>query len=169
MFPSSSSFPDPWALTHFLQAGIISLNVTSSLPLPCDHRHADDGWHTFYPKSALGYLHNSQDDSLCRSLEYLHTNNYVRMTVLHPHQGGTLLVRVYIIPFDLSNVQGCLRVRKDTVTAKQHLRQALRYVMSGVTLWDGDLEGMYYARNFLPDETVCFVYLPPLCLFDLRP
>ncbi|KAH8828285.1 P-loop containing nucleoside triphosphate hydrolase protein [Flagelloscypha sp. PMI_526] len=149
---SSSSSSDPWSLQHFLKAGVILLNVSSSFINTCDHIHTEDGWHIFNPQVALGYLQHAKDDSLCRALNYLNANHYLRTTFDRPRQGTTLIIRIYLIPYDLSNVRGVLRIRKETGTAKHHLRHVLPYIMRGCLLWGGELDGLEYARHFLPEE-----------------
>ncbi|KAF8163635.1 hypothetical protein B0H34DRAFT_781279 [Crassisporium funariophilum] len=136
--PSSSSQP-AYALHNLLQGGSLTLGFGVELQhLICDHSHAEDGWHHFEPHSVIPHLSKPEDISLCQELKFLAKNLFISATCRSTPEGA-LAIRIYLIPYDLSNVQGKLRIRPENVVgpAKRFLRKLLPRITSNAEKWAG--------------------------------
>ncbi|PFH51695.1 hypothetical protein AMATHDRAFT_142017 [Amanita thiersii Skay4041] len=80
------------------------------------------------------------DDELCRDLDFLIKHQFVSATYRFDGQ-QTIVVRIYIIPYDLPNVQGRLRVRRETVLspARRCMSPLLSRVRRCSKEWEGHL------------------------------
>ncbi|TFK36351.1 hypothetical protein BDQ12DRAFT_686775 [Crucibulum laeve] len=136
---SSSSKQSPFALANLLPVGTVSLKLLpDSQQALCDHEHAEDGWHSFRGTALLGHLSTVEDIGFCRDLEFLLKHQFISATYLITSH-AELLLRIYFIPYDLANVQGKLRTRKDSVVApaKRYMRRLLPQVVKDVEGWEG--------------------------------
>lgn len=153
----------PLALSNLLPAGTIDLLLSSNdsmLPseCPCDHRHADDGWHILHIQMLLRRLATLEDDSLLRELEFLVKHLFISCTCRLGPLGDILHVRIYVIPYDLANMQGRLRMR-DEATVLAPARRYLRRLFQGITqdnsLWQRDNASPGIRKPFICQQTVC--------------
>lgn len=157
-----SSVENPYALANLLPAGTIQICVATHEI--CSHAHAEDGWHFFEGRSLLDHLTSSEDDSFVQQLIFLVENRFISATCQLTPSRKTLHVRIYIIPYDLANVQGKLRVRdevKVVAPARRYLKVLLPRIIQDVRQWEGiESEGSMSGRRFLPQDIVCDISLP---------
>ena len=131
------SSDSPYALRNLLQAGTITLAVSG--PLVCDHgSHAEDGWHHFDESEIISHLSEPQCAVFCRELDFLINHSFISVTYRRANDGWIVL-RIYLIPYDLPNVQGKLRVRKSIVLnpAKRYMRSLLARIVQDQSGWLG--------------------------------
>jgi len=140
---SGTSFPavpnTPFALGNLLQAGTVTLNISPEIRQAiCDHHHAEDDWHEFKPTTLIPMLADSQYMDFCGELEFLTRQRFVAVTY-RCSENGQLILRVYLIPYDLVNVQGRLRIRKDNILnpARRYMRNLLPKIIQDLDTWDG--------------------------------
>jgi hypothetical protein len=89
----------------------------------------------------LHQLVSPEDDSLLRELDFLINHLFISCTCRLGRLGNVLHVRVYLIPHDLANVQGRLRVRDEATVlapARRYLKVLLQRIVQDDTLWEGD-------------------------------
>lgn len=89
----------------------------------------------------LQRLLTPEDDLLLRELDFLITHLFISCTCRLNRLGNVLNVRVYLIPHDLANVQGRLRIRDEATIlapARRYLKVLLQRIVQDDTLWEGD-------------------------------
>ena len=150
------TIPDssPFALSNLIPVGVLNINVVTSSALEgdagaiaamlCGHSHADDGWHAFNGSALLSHLASMADDSFCRDLDFLIKHQFVAATCRfddsnYNNDNQTLIIRIYLIPYDLPNVQGRLRTRKEPVLApaRRYLSALLSRIRCCFHDWNG--------------------------------
>ncbi|KAF8635489.1 hypothetical protein AX17_003879 [Amanita inopinata Kibby_2008] len=106
----------------------------------CKHLHAEDDWHVFNGSMLLSHLTRLEDDSLCRQLDFLIKHQFISATCRSDGH-DLLIVRIYLIPHDLPNVQGRLRMRKASVLspAKRHLSSLISELKCCSHAWEGSI------------------------------
>ncbi|KAF8197540.1 hypothetical protein BJ912DRAFT_922970 [Pholiota molesta] len=87
---------------------------------------------------AIPHLSDPDDIALCIALDYLVRERFIAATY-RSNAFGFMDVRIYLIPYDLSNVQGKLRIRKDTILneARRYLRDLFPRISQDVDRWNG--------------------------------
>ncbi|SRR6266436_7878622 len=150
----------PFAVQNLLPAGTLLLPISQpDLGNICDHTHITGGWHPFPGKALLSYLMDQENETLCRHLDFLVEHKFLIIQCKLGDSGTVLILRVYIIPYDLPGVQGKLRVRDETSELKP-ARMCLRNVLPRITqeksLWDAhDLDPSPSSPSyFLDSKTV---------------
>ncbi|EJD02151.1 uncharacterized protein FOMMEDRAFT_87894 [Fomitiporia mediterranea MF3/22] len=139
---------------HFLCAGTLVFRLISGAP-PCMHQHADDGFHAVQNTHFLAPYVDPQDHKLLVALSFLLQHRFAMITYLPTPSNKGIILRIYLIPYDLPGTKGALRVRDEDKVMKP-ARTCLRIVLSRVSkrrsLWSGESE--YYD---LPSEEECFL------------
>jgi hypothetical protein len=151
----------PFAVQNLLPAGTLSLPISQTdLANICDHTHTtEDDWHTFPGEALLPYLTGQENETLCRQLDFLVEHEFLVIQCKVGDSAAALILRVYIVPYDLPGVQGKLRVRDETSDLKP-ARLCLRNVMPQIiqerSLWDAhDLDPSPSSPSyFLDSKTV---------------
>jgi hypothetical protein len=142
-------------LRNLLQAGTIALNVRAEITHDiCVHKHAEDGWHPFDASALLPRLSDPKHTVFCRELDFLIKQSFISITY-HCADNGSMVLRIYLIPYDLPNVQGKLRVRKNNVLkpAKRFMCSLLFRIVQDPNGWMGlPLTGD--AKTLIPERTV---------------
>ncbi|THH11563.1 hypothetical protein EW146_g8002 [Bondarzewia mesenterica] len=137
--PSDSS-TNAFALSRLLPAGTLTLPLLAldDSGNYCSHTHSEDSWHPFDGSPTL--LSSVKDKSVCSSLQYLLQHNFVSASCMLGGLKSRLYIRVYIIPYDLQNLQGKLRVRDESIMklAKAHLREVLPQIVQSADDWHAD-------------------------------
>ena len=136
---SEPSNESPYSLENLLPVGCVFVKLAiEPQHLICDHTHAQDGWHYFNAHSVIPHLSVSEDISFCRQIEFLVKHRFIMATYRATYDAAMAL-RIYLIPYDLSNVQGKLRVRGESVLApaKRYLRQLLPKIINNEEVWKG--------------------------------
>jgi hypothetical protein len=120
---------DPFSLHRFLPAGTIQTPAVSHIQ--CQHGHAEDGWHTLThhvsPEQELGFL--IEHEFVSATYRFKATEDRI-----------ILIIRVYIIPYDLLNYGGKLRIRDEArimVRARKYLRSLLPRIDQDPEAWNG--------------------------------
>ncbi|KAF8912126.1 hypothetical protein CPB84DRAFT_1761324 [Gymnopilus junonius] len=150
--PNSSRVGPPYTLQNLFGVGTIAVQVPGDLHLQfCNHVHAEDGWHNFEAQSVLPHLSNGDDIGFCQELAFLVKARFISATY-RATQDGAMAVRIYLIPYDLSNGQGVLRMRKENVLnpAKRYMRSLLPRISTSLEKWKG-LEQTEEDCLLLPD------------------
>ena len=145
----------PYALHNLLQAGTITLYVSPDVRnVICDHNHAEDEWHTFDATPVIPLLNDSRTIEFCREMGFLMQQHFLSITY-RCLDNQKLILRVYLIPYDLGNVQGKLRVRKDNILnpAKRYLRNLLPRISQDFGRWRDGLS-MESGKELIPGMPV---------------
>lgn len=135
---SDSLGPDsagPFAVENLLPAGTLSLPIAQK----CDHSHPTEGWHRFPGKALLPHLTDQDSEMLCHHLVFLVEHKFLAIQCKIGDSGMALILRVYIIPYDLSGVQGKLRVRNETSDLKPArlcMQNVLPRIVQEKSFWD---------------------------------
>ncbi|KIM48685.1 hypothetical protein M413DRAFT_437870 [Hebeloma cylindrosporum] len=130
----------PFSLRNLLLGGTLTLDkarIGVVHQKNCVHRHEEDGWHAFQSGWLIQCLQNSAEDlALIQGLAFLILHNFVRATCRGDHH-GRLVLRIYLVQFDLSNVQGRLRVRKENILSagRRHMRTLLPKLSQSLDKW----------------------------------
>lgn len=148
--PSCSRLPDEvvqFAVQHvakFLPAGTIEASVgrrsfTAQTASECNE------WHFFCPDI---FIHESSTTAeIFNSIEHLIQHKFIACTYRVNEADTISLLRIYIIPYDLSGVKGVLRNRPKAVlaAAQRRLRNLLPMISTNLASW----QGMYH-QSFRP-------------------
>ncbi len=129
-----------FALCNLIPVGVLKINVVvqdDTATLLCGHSHAEDDWHAFNGSALLSHLTSLEDDN-CRGLDFLIKHDFIKATCRFDGK-HVLTVRTYLIPHDLPNVQGRLRVRKEAIlsTARRYFSVLLPRIRCCPQGWDG--------------------------------
>jgi hypothetical protein len=161
--PKAALSPLNVNLNDLLPAGTIHLPVSTDESL-CDHHHSEDGWHVFRTKPMLRRIVSPEDDSLLGELDFLINHSFISCTCRLNSLGNVLHVRVYLMPYDLANVQGRLRLRDEAtilIPARRYLKVLLPKIVQDDTLWEGDdVDSSHRPRLFLSQDIVSCRSLP---------
>ncbi|KII88156.1 hypothetical protein PLICRDRAFT_175794 [Plicaturopsis crispa FD-325 SS-3] len=135
-----SQISDPYALKNLLAAGTTEVALAAQASIPCYHKHAEDGWHHFPGKILLPILSNTaEEDRFIRELDFLITNLFVSATCRLDQSRTMLYIRIYLIPWDLANVQGVLRIRDEGIVkvAGTYMQKVLQRLVKNTSCWEG--------------------------------
>ncbi|KAJ4486158.1 hypothetical protein J3R30DRAFT_3444646 [Lentinula aciculospora] len=132
----------PYALSNLLQAGTVEIMLMPE-SLTCSHSHAEDGWHLLNEINLEGKVQTVSND-LLRSLQILTTHLFLIATycVSSTHSDQRLVIRIYLIPYDLPGVNGCLsshiRRRENSPVlsiARRHMSYLLPQICQDQQSW----------------------------------
>ncbi|KAJ7193843.1 P-loop containing nucleoside triphosphate hydrolase protein [Mycena pura] len=132
----------PWCLRNFLSYGTLSVGLlpyaAEQLRQDIDKSFAEDGWGVFVAQRVLQHLENPEDDLTLRELDFLVQQKFVFASVSLP-TSNHLIIRIYLIPYDLPGVQGQLRVRKEVILlpARRRMADLLPKLSRSPQCWDG--------------------------------
>ncbi|KAI9508447.1 P-loop containing nucleoside triphosphate hydrolase protein [Russula earlei] len=146
----------PFAVQNLLPAGTLSLPIPqTNLKHICDHSHSAEGWHFFDGEALLPLLTDQESEILCRHLDFLVEHEFLIVQCKVGDSGTVLILRVYIVPYDLPGVQGRLRIR-DEASELKPARLCLRNVMPRIiqdrNLWDShDLDPSPSSQHYFLD------------------
>src|ERR1700722_6476972 len=147
--PSLAIPSSPLTLSNFLPAGTI--RIESPFRNRCDHAHAEDGRHSFTPKA-------NEEEALAFLIEHKFVSATCRLTGETPN----LLIRVYLIPFDLQNYGGKLRNRDEAkvlAPARKYLTALLPKISQDPAAWNGDLDSVSRASKTLLSLTIVRAFI----------
>ena len=139
---TSGSVPSPHndPVRNLLPAGTLSLPISQTeLESICNHSHSIEDWHPFLGEALLPYLTDHEDETLCRHLSFLVEHKFLSVQCKIGDSGKVLVLRTYIIPFDLPGAQGKLRVRDEASVLKPArlcLRNVVPRILQDENLWD---------------------------------
>ncbi|KAK7038234.1 helicase C-terminal domain-containing protein [Favolaschia claudopus] len=136
---------DPWNIENYLSYGVLLVPIQDGAEL----RHevlgsnailAKDNWLDFPGSSPLffKYLRNSEDHTVLHELEYLILHKFVFASFALV-DSKYLLLRIYLVPYDLPGVQGRLRSRRDDIVgqARRSLISLLPKLSQDPDCWEG--------------------------------
>ena len=158
--PPEPSNGSPYSLGNLLSVGTVIIKLPiEQQHMMCGHAHAEDGWHYFNAHAIIPYLSESEDISFCRRLEFLVKHRFI-MATYRASYDAAMTLRIYLIPYDLSNVKGKLRVRGESVLApaKRYLRQLLPRIVNNEEMWDG-LEPSGEITLLIPNPKACYIHI----------
>ena len=156
--PTSDS---PFSLRNLLFGGTLTLDkprIGVIHQKNCLHGHEEDGWHVFRSDWLIECLKNSEELALIQGLAFLIHHNFVRATC-RGDQDGKLVIRIYLVQFDLSNVQGRLRVRKENTlsAARRYMRTLFPKLSQSPDKWLGrQIVPSQEDRRFINETIVRF-------------
>jgi hypothetical protein len=134
-----------------LSAGTIEVAVTGRF---CNHVHADDGWHMYLGELIRPHVDNREDTQTCVELDYLVDQRFVSASYRLDPTLKFIFIRIYLIPYDLPNVEGQLFLRPETVLrpARQYLWRLLPKIDKSQEKWDGrtPVSAAYPPENYQP-------------------
>ncbi|EMD38224.1 hypothetical protein CERSUDRAFT_152945 [Gelatoporia subvermispora B] len=138
--PAEPSPSDVYAdLDRFLPAGTITWALLSD-DWKCGHNHARDRWHQYPGRNSLSCMLAQEDTETADLLDFLAFHRFIATTCCIDRASSTLVVRVYLIPYDLPNVQGRLRTRDEATIlgpGRRALQQVLPKIIQDENLWAG--------------------------------
>jgi len=153
--PTSCCSDSPFALPKLLRAGTVTLKVSADIRQGiCNHNHAEDDWHHFDAFAIVSRLTDPQCAIFCRELDFLVKQSFISVT--HRYSDDSqIILRIYLIPYDLPNVQGKLRVRKSSVLnpAKRYMRTLLSRIIQNHDGWLG-LQPARDSKELIPERIV---------------
>lgn len=134
-----TSQANPWALANFLAYGTLSIPVLDAGDLEQDlpdQPLAEDGWNTFISPPLKFF--NPEDHVLIRELEFLISQKFISASFLLSPTNH-IIIRIYIIPYDLLNAKGVLRQRTDDIVrpARRCLAALLPKLSRSRDCWEG--------------------------------
>ncbi len=105
---------------------------------------------------------DQENETLCRHLDFLVEHDFLIVQCKTGDSGTALILRVYIVPYDLPGVQGKLRIRdesSDLKPARLCLRNVLPRITQEKSLWDAhDLDPSPSSPcYFLDSKTVSLI------------
>jgi hypothetical protein len=159
---------NPFALMNLLPAGIVLV----TLSILEDRKFiltAEDGWEEFDTPCFLSRVICPEDDALIRELDFLVNQKFIVATCrLRPvKEKSMLFIRIYMIPFDLANVQGRLRVRDEAimVPARKYLKVLLPRIIQDHSHWDArGSSSTGSTKLFFPQTIVNCFYRTKRCI-----
>lgn len=134
----------PLSLANFLPAG--TLRIDTPPTQSCDHTHEEDGWHRF-----------TNPTGEWDGLAFLIKHEFVAVTCRLSDDRLALVIRIYVIPWDLANYGGKLRLRDESkvlAPARKYLRALFPKIVRDPAAWEGHL-GSSCTEPFLPVTIVC--------------
>ncbi|SRR6266702_3460424 len=159
----NDSVVGPLSVQNLLPAGTLSLPISQTeLGSICNHSHPVEDWHSFLGEALLPYLTDHEDETLCRHLSFLVEHKFLSVQCRIGGSGKVLVLRTYIIPYDLPGAQGKLRVRDEASVLKPArlcLRNVVPRILQDEHLWDAhDSEPSSSSpRYFLNPDTVMMI------------
>ncbi|KAH9180424.1 P-loop containing nucleoside triphosphate hydrolase protein [Lactarius sanguifluus] len=117
------------------------MTLRNSCPICCSSCASGSvpNWHPFLGEALLPYLTDSEDETLCRHLSFLVEHMFLYIQCKIGDSGKVLVLRAYIIPYDLPGAQGKLRVRDEASVLKPArlcLRNVVPRILQDEHLWD---------------------------------
>ena len=153
-------YPGPLTnLDTFLALGILPLQMdVEVLDQLCSHHHTDNVWYdVLEPKTLKSILRFDEVEAIVDMVNFLVKHHFIAITCRFV-QPRHLPLRIYIIPYDLPNVQGRLRLREEAIlaTARQYMGVVLPQILSNPPLWEGNLDNLHDQTGHpLFESSVC--------------
>ena len=157
----------PFAIQNLLPAGTLALPISQpDLKNLCDHTHSAEGWHAFPGKALSPWL--TDQELLCSHLCWLVEHRFLMVQCKLGDSRTALVLRVYLIPYDLPGVQGKLRLRNessDLKPARLCLQDVLPQIVQERCLWDAhDLDPSPNSPHYFLDSKMVVIPSFRFCL-----
>lgn len=147
---------DPFAQRHMLAAGAVAISTTH-IRVICNHLHVEGDWHPFELTSLLPLIKSAEDESTLRSLDFLVKHQFISVTIRQASSLDIVYFRIFLIPWDLANVQGRL-LRRDEATILSPARKFLRNLLPRISrcpdMWMAR-PSMGKFKMLIPLDVVC--------------
>lgn len=148
---------EPFELSNLLPAGVLALTL-SGIGQNLPHAVSREIWQAFDQETARG-LHpfcSPQDINALESLSFLVKHEFARVTSNFSSLHALLLLRVYLVPYDLPGVQGRLMNRQEHILVRyrRSMRDILPKIISDGDYWRGADMLPLNPSLFLPPSSV---------------
>lgn len=154
---------DPFELSNLLHAGVLALTLSGSNQNLL-HPVFLEVWRAFDGETAnsLHSVCSPGDATLLESLSFLVAHDFARVTSSFLSLHTTLLLRVYLIPYDLPGVQGRLMNRQENtlVRYRRSLKDILPRISVDSDCWRGGDVLPPNPSLFLPSSLVGVFVVP---------
>lgn len=160
------------ALDNFLPAGSLTLKILDlgdTHSLCCGQKHHSDGWHTYPGHAGLAGFVSSEDETTLKLLDFLSANHFLMATcrLVSSELMWGLVIRVYLIPFDLGGVKGSLRLREEVsvlTPARKYMRILLPLISRDICAWEGECDQgpLDIVQPLLDTDKVSFPTISPV-------
>ena len=154
---------NPFELSNLLHAGVLTLTL-SGLDQNLLHPVFLEVWRAFDGETAdtLRSFCSPEDATLLESLSFLVASDFARVTSSFLSLHTVLLLRVYLIPYDLPGVQGRLMNRQENtlVRCRCSLKGILPRITSDNDYWRGADVLPPNPSLFLPSSLVGVFVVP---------
>ena len=132
---------DPFELPNLIPAGVLVLTLSGlrqNLP-GVVFREAWSAFDSETEKMSLRPFCSPKDAALLEGLSFLVTHEFARVTSNFLSLHNLLLLRVYIVPYDLPGVQGRLMNRQEYILARyrRYMKDMLPRIVSDDDYWKG--------------------------------
>ncbi|KZV71605.1 hypothetical protein PENSPDRAFT_605479 [Peniophora sp. CONT] len=130
---------DPFTIENLLPGGSLIFPVQN---VPEYWTARDDRWHDSRHINLANHLASQSDELSWLHLKYLDKYDFLRVQCRLGLSGESLYLRVFLVPFDLPNVQGRLQTRRrDPAILKdacRYLKVVLPQLLQGRSEWDAN-------------------------------
>ncbi len=126
------------SLKNLLPIGALTIQLPHGFSIPCSHAHAEDDWHGLGVNEIRSFTSLGHDDnSILAEIGFLMENEFIVAT--YRSSNTRMLLRIYLVPYDLPGMGGRLKCRKKHVVSRA--RRALSVLMLKVQAsdWQGPL------------------------------
>ncbi|KAF7295657.1 Helicase C-terminal domain-containing protein [Mycena indigotica] len=131
-----------WSTSRFLSYGTLSVPIEpNSFSQIRRESESEDGWTILSLDALLKYIRRPEDYSVVTGLRLLISHQFISASYSAP-RNDTVLIRIYLIPYDLPGAQGKLRNRAEPLltSARGILANLLPNLNRTIASWDGRLE-----------------------------
>ncbi len=154
--------PSPYSsLSQFFAAGTLNIKLAHGTS-DCDTH--SQSWHSYTQYTQDFGVNAVEDTSVFRLLNFLVEHRFISATCRIGNKADydgsvNLYIRIYLIPYDLPNVEGRLR-RRDGVSvltpARKYLRALLLRLQRDPASWEGHAKGPFSPLDLplIPEEIV---------------
>ena len=155
---------DPFELPNLLPAGVLALTL-SGIDHNLPHALSGETWAAFDQETAhsLRPFCSPRDITILESLSFLVEHEFSRVALNFLSPRSLLLLRVYLIPYDLPGVQGRLMNRQELILGhyKRSMREILPKIINDSDYWRGAEVLPPNPNLFLPPSLVG-VFVDPI-------
>lgn len=143
--------------TNLLGAGTLSFTLHGLTSYFDDNAVAEDGWYIL--KDFLGIRTCVEEDRvwILDCLLFLQTNAFVQATYTIL-SNSMLMVRIYLVPYDLPGSKGALRNRdemKVMIPGRKALRELLAHLSKDTASWMGSERSSKFVSFFEDQDVSC--------------
>lgn len=148
---------DPYSLVHFLPVGTVLLPAAPASVPVCDA--ATSHWHPYYGQHQMAGIIKAEDNTFLRMVDFLVAHKFIAvMCKIGPNgDAQQAYMRIYLIPYDLANVEGVLRRRDELQVlspARIYLRVLLLRMSCDRVNWEGKQTSATADKRFFDDDKV---------------
>ncbi len=150
-----------------LAAGTINIELgTTTHTDICEHSYMADGWHRIYRLSQMLECTDTKDRRLINDMDFLQTHEFIVTSAILAPSTNVLIFRIWLVPYDLPNVQGRLRRRHETkilAPARKAMRRLIPLINQDPAIWSGKLTSLNAFKPLLVNKPVRVLQLSSCC------